>query len=456
MADPYYKTINFPKEGIAVGTQQLTLKFKINDTGTDSTTDAATLGLYLRDLGDISIDADTNELLLSPAVLQFDVIDSDGFLFDYFFDESWIKLEKDALVTLKISDVEEFEGYLITEEIEYNQKDRTFSLSASPRTDLLNKTELWDDDLGTALNPLGLTSGERMSLTDLITQIFRVVDETGTLTVDFFQDWLFRGDKVNELIGTSPSIDGKHFADIFVDIDTFFFDSTKKLNNLADVLKKIAFDFGCYAGLYSNKRAFFRKLFTADTSALDYIDKEQVISVKKTLANIYEYVKLNVFADYNALSTLYYSLGDYTKLTDKYFEETTYWYIGFSGSTLTHGTYWFIDGGEDYIITEICLGETVIFPPGHAIASYTNTTYADVLHWYQLDNEFAGALLAYYWKHRCTPRSSVRTTFKLIGTDFSIISKVQYKLNDYFVISQTKNFVDNTTELNCVSIYDSN
>lgn len=448
MANPYYITLEFPTETLPAGSQKLTMVFTVNENGTDATVSASSVGLSIRSLGEIEIDAEPNELLLSPAVMKFDLYDSQRWLYNRIFDSSWLNLKKDAMVKLEIAGVTEFEGYLIINEIEWDEVEKTFYLSASPRTTKLNDTLLWDDN--TALNPLSLTQYSKVSLTGLIEDIFQVIDPS--LTVEFYQDWLFGG----RFRDYNTRVKGKTFSDLLVSVDYFFFDVNNKFTNLADVLKQLCFDFGCYCGLKSNKKAFFRKLFTGDNSAYTLITDFDVMSLKKNIADVYKYVNITVDSGFNGVVETDYDIGDNSSLSDQFFEQRTTWYYGYTGLTFDVGTYWFIDGGDDYLVCDFALGETVVFPTGSVPASYPASTYAGVLVWEQLPDEHYGVLLGYYWKHRCTPRSTVRTTFKVTGTDYSIISKLKYKNDYYFVIGYTKDYVKNTTELKCVSIYDSN
>lgn len=257
-------------------------------------------GIKMISWGELEI-GELDESIINFSEYRFSFYDSEDELFDFLIDPATPNVyDKSALVTLSIkysgeeSYVEKYKGYLDQESLDdiYDYKTKIFSFSAFPRTDILKQYKLHKDSgsqIGYALNPLGYTISEDSEgghtldwihgrkLVDVITDIYKKIDSNVTLTVLHSMTWRgFKGAEdyhdftdINDIYLGIPSTSSTSvyqrandslLMQIFGTYNTFF-----ELDNLADVLKKLAFSFLFSTGMVSADKAFIKEWYRYDS-----------------------------------------------------------------------------------------------------------------------------------------------------------------------------------------------
>jgi hypothetical protein len=126
-----------------------------------------------------------------------------------------------------------------------------------------------------AYNPLNYNDGVTPTLltsydnvTNLLEKIFKLVNPEISIAdgdIYIFLDWLFYADKNSPETALHPSapasLSGITFDQIYQRIKPLFFDSSKGLSNIGDVLKALAINWCCFTGMIHKRKAFFKKLF---------------------------------------------------------------------------------------------------------------------------------------------------------------------------------------------------
>ena len=287
MADSYTITYVFG-ETQSVGTLLgngdrilITCVFTVEDTGNNITYLASDHGLQIKKYGTISMEYDFDQYFLVPAEYEFQVTDFDGefnsLLYDGLLAEKITK-EFFAKVEIKYNGTanyeEELSGYNEIDLLEYDPINKTHNFTILPNTKALNETFLFpadydwtkwsagetspNDPLNIGYTNNGYYKWNWIEIHTLIERIFQVINPG--IAVDFFQNWLFSG-----YFNSSTMKNNLTFMDLKLDnnwIGTVFaepkFDG---IDTIGDVLKMLAFEFGCMAIVKSQSQAYFKQLF---------------------------------------------------------------------------------------------------------------------------------------------------------------------------------------------------
>ena len=194
--NPYYITFNFPEEHIPAGKHRVIIKFTVENLGTHLDVEARESGVEIVSLGTVDTDVDRDNLLMNPSTMDLDIYDSLGALKTYLFSDTWSKLKKDGLVIFEVDRgkgyAEEFVGNISFAETEYKEEQKLFLFRCRTYSAQLYDKLLWSqDDPPVALNPLGYSEGEAVSVKDLITDIYHSLDSS--ISIEWKQDWIFYG-----------------------------------------------------------------------------------------------------------------------------------------------------------------------------------------------------------------------------------------------------------------------
>lgn len=305
MANPYYITYQFNPLMLAGGdTFRLKIKFKVNEEGTDETRTPEDEGIFINDPGSTEEEFDFEKLMLAVGFYSPTLIVPDGCAFEQLIYEN-DNAEKNSEVIVDIMwDGEivyenEFTGTIVMNTIDHDPDTQYLRFEAAPDTDILNRRMLYDlEDPPAATNPLGYSvpgpSSEHWAkLKQIILDCYKLVNpDLVDGDLDFFQDWTWcgyyvdnEGDKIMEYDITSEEIQ--------ISTTPLFFDQSYGLSSVGDVLRKLAIDFCCLTGMTSNKKPFFKRLFSTHSSQTYLLDDDSYYNhEKKYVKNLVYYVRL--------------------------------------------------------------------------------------------------------------------------------------------------------------------
>lgn len=109
---------------------------------------------------------------------------------------------------------------------------------------------LLKDPSNNAMGPFGYLPGEKRTVIDLVTDIFKQINAAMSLSTTYTNDWTFR--RGSELFSWSQ---------IYYQTDAYFFGAVKPFTNVAELLRYLCDAFGCFAGMTTRNNAFFYKRF---------------------------------------------------------------------------------------------------------------------------------------------------------------------------------------------------
>lgn len=362
MPTPHYITYDFGEKPVGKNKYRLKIKFTINANGNDSTVIAKDENVFINDYGTQEWEYDIENFLIVPGVLDLKLSapKSSNFI-GYFFGTDFtvfIEADKRAEVLFEIQYDNtnweiEFKGNILEDSIDYNPDTTYLEFTAAPQTDLINKKMLYDLN-GNALNPLNYQVPDQNQtymylISKIINDIYKLINSN--VAVEIYHDWVFQGEYDNADpiynpggyiifpygLGEPPpdpqTLSDLSFLELYEDIRPLFFDNTKGLNTLGDVLRKLSIDWCCYTGMIHQEKAFFRKLFTNSPDAIYDLDPDSYIENRyKYQLNLINYVRYLV----PGVSTPY-ERGTFTQLEGTYLDRDSL--VGFYqdiGSSFTN------------------------------------------------------------------------------------------------------------------------
>ena len=308
MTNPYIITYIFgvtTSVGNDLGNGDLclvTLQFTIDDDGDNVTYLASARNLILKKRGTIGMSYDFDNNFLMPNEYAFEVADLDGELSDLLYDGALAgKVRKEFFTKVEIkyagtfSYVTEFSGYNVNDLLDYDVLNKTHYFTALPKTNILNETYLyskeWKAEFFDAApdrssswpnNPLDLVFSkvgnaaiwdwiylkEKTGQKGLINEIFKLINPS--ITVDFVQNWTFYGSDSPEYSAPNNEKTDLAFADLILDGNwvggVFGSSMQQQIESVGDLLRQLAFEFGCIAGVTTQDKAFFKQMFYFDES----------------------------------------------------------------------------------------------------------------------------------------------------------------------------------------------
>jgi hypothetical protein len=275
---------------------RLSLAFTVVAAGTNSTRFCTDYGLYVKSHGSLNIGRELDDNLLTVGQYSFSIHDSQDYLYDLLFDTAEL-YDRKALVTLEVAYssapstyVMRFSGNLVTP-IDYDPDSKTFEFVASPRTDQLKSIVLHDDSAERlAYNPLNYTittysgaKGKTYSLftdnkkiVDVIHDCFKKINASCSLTVQHSWDFISTKDStaysINDLyVGITTALHPNWLGQTFGTGNVFY-----NIENLDDLVKKVAFAFFSMIGMLDNNRVIIKELFvynSGNTQTLGTVKK---------------------------------------------------------------------------------------------------------------------------------------------------------------------------------------
>lgn len=265
---------------------RVNLGFIVEEDGADTYLYAEDIGIKFLSIGEQTWEYDVNEFWLVPDTMNFEFYDEDLALYNRFFlndlyqKRPVVNFQTETAIGSGVYETQH-QGRVVFDTVDFQAAKKIISMTGAASTDVLNETLLYNDD-GSARNPLGYTAPAIppypqhadppaagypffVNLKELIHDIFKLINPD--IELEFKVNKKYMG--VNKRTPGGGLVTQTNIAaeDIQVLTYYYFFNRNSGLSTVAEVLKELAFTFGCVAGLESNDKAFFRQFFQsgADT-----------------------------------------------------------------------------------------------------------------------------------------------------------------------------------------------
>lgn len=300
----------------------VTCTFTIDDVGSNVAYLASSKGLYITKYGSTKMEFNFDEFFLAPNEYRFEVQDRDDEFNNLLYEGADVdKVYKDFFVKVELkhpggSYETKFSGKNAVENIEYDPVKKLHVFTALPNTNVLNETAIFQKTYDATKfnydfpdtypnNPLSLTfykysllqgviKWNWITVKSLIEKMFQLIN--ASIAVTFIQNWLFYGK-----FGVTES-SALTFNDLIADNNwlgsIFAEEKHSDIKTIGDLLKVVAFDFGCVAGAQSQDAAFFKQIYYVDTNNLQTLGPLVYGHPKKK----YKYSKI----DYARITSSYY------------------------------------------------------------------------------------------------------------------------------------------------------
>jgi len=298
-------------------------------------------GLTVHNYGKQTWEYDPDDPFIVPSAISMEFVDRDLFLWNLLFGSipspGSDYIQKDGIVEMQLNgSTQEFLGNIISETIEWDAARKILRFTAIPKVDIINETVLLLDD-DTIVNPFGYSSSPTSawpSLQTIVEDIFGLINSS--IVINFFSD-----------IECYNAFDPGWFPFIEHQVaPNDWFLGSGYMNELgiktaANVLRKMAFEWGQIAGVISNDLAFFKEFRLYDSS--------NTMTLGTLLNEFHEY-RLNAIK-YIRITAIdgrgAYEVGNEENagISAKFVKDNVATYVGDGYSGMHHGyfspnTYW--------------------------------------------------------------------------------------------------------------------
>ncbi len=318
----YTITISTNVQQIGADTLQMLLTFNVNATGTNLYWDAKTQGIRVADWGVLDWSYDIEDAFMVPAIYNFKLLDAAGRLENLFFGTDAVALatDKRPIVEIKVNGLTDYKGKVQEDGVRHVSGTKALTINADSDTDVINKRKLFADD-GTPYNPFGYTlalwPNGYYPIYKFFEDIYGLIDPsisfaTGSLAIT--HDWSFGGWRILPTEDHNV-INDVQFTELLQSAITLYNNPPMGLNNLGDILRKMAIDWCAFTGMLHKEKAFFKKLFHYDASNLQILGKVRAHE-KYYKYGLIDYVKVTTEVG----RALIYTKGIDTQLEDRFLE----------------------------------------------------------------------------------------------------------------------------------------
>ncbi len=406
----YYDQITFPT--IKRNSDQISVLLRIvNPFGGLNKYLSNEKGLSITKYGAIDIDFDLEDLFLLPSELQMSFSDPEQYLYGRLINHpSQENIYIDIYVEININGETKFKGYSKDDGINYNDDRKEISISFAPQLDIINRKMVYNEN-NEPTDPLKHGSAGHTSVIGVIQDIYQIINPEisypNSLKVN--HEWEFRGHNVSE---ARVTVDGFKLTDIAINTKELFWDNSKGVRTLGDVLRKIAIDWGAFTGMIHQGKAIFHKLYFFDGNNTQEL---KVLSHKISFP---------------------YQMIRYVKTTDDI-------------NTYTSGTFTEMEG--DYLernLLSFCRAENTEAPFGDAGTNLFVLENGQISHYIykvkdkSISNDWKdyGKLVADYWLYYRSNRAFARVDeFLVSGINYDFLKNFVYDNKKFQIIGMKIN-----------------
>lgn len=419
---------------------QLKLIFNVDLAGTDITVNARENGIRIKSWGEVEWAYELDEPLLTIGEFSIILNDADGYLENLFIGRNEISnaTDKRPEIQILVNGEIDYSGAVVEDGMSYSKSRKECKLRIDTLTEGLNSSTI-DGNSPSVLGYVN-TGNQYYSIVQILEDIFEKIGHTvsyasGSLNIT--HDWKFRGLK-----------NGNFFNDInFTELDLYIgsllFDTNNNIKTLSDLLKRLAIEWGCFAGVTKKDEAFFMKLFHFDLfnyQTIDCLDHDVAFKFPRIE---YSEAKVNlgttkIYSHDDRFVTPEIPSGLYFNCLNGFFVNGTI--LSSVQARVNRG------GGDDglYTITQ-CKDPNIII----------KDRFNNVYEWTD-----SGNLLAKYWykyrgKHKSSvtnPDFSTREThlFKARGIKYNFIKNIAHENGKYRIIRMKKKYPEDLTLIEAI------
>jgi hypothetical protein len=359
------------------------------------------------------------ERFMVPGIVTVEFKDLNHGLDSLLFGDEFVNSATQKVkLEIRVNSVTEFIGYA-TEDGIFSQYDQfLIKMTFAPELDIINKKMILDQE-NNPINPFAYTLTSYYKLTDVLTDLFQVVNPIVTYSsgrLKILHNWEFRGS-----IASSNQRDDIVLTDLFVLVGYLYNDPLNGMKTCGDVLKTLATEFGSFTGMIHQEKAFFKKLYTYESGNLQAV--EVLTWSKGYRYGLLDYVKVT------DAGTYVYEAGTFTEMEDRFIQR---------------------QGSLVFAWTDI-----PTIPYGNAgwnILGYKDSNYYDIRRvkdasigsdWLNF-----GQLTANWWYYWRQKKSRTRVDkFLLNGLSYDFLKSFNYSGHKYQIISMKKYLSDGNTEV---------
>lgn len=341
MAD-YTNTFFFPEKALGTG-DNLQTQITFITTDQARTFVAVDEGVRILKYGKLSWRYRIDEPLMVPGRVKMDLVDQNGVFAGFLFPAVGTEVINPlAEVQISINGTVEFKGKIAEDSARYDLGTKVISFEVEASLQAINDQMIYDLDDAT-VNPFGYTNSTYVPVTTMLEDIFSLANSGITYPddIEIIHGWAYVGDTFPL---TGPTNFG--FADLHFLIGQFYFNASSGMRTVGDVLRRLALDHGAFAGLISNDRAFFKQLFTYDSSNTQEIGTV-LKHVRRYEYGLIDWVRIEPLSDPNGQV---YEAGNETQLEDRYILQDSLAYYYDTGSIAASSVKAYTAGPTEYTI----------------------------------------------------------------------------------------------------------
>lgn len=444
--------------------------------GQSTTHDPLDFNVRILEIGDIETAYEMSDFSLVPSSLELSFTDSEKSWYDQLFDNEYLSLKDCRIVMWSEypdgSLVNEFDGNIVPDSISFDVYSRELTFTAATRFDVINEMLLYSPE-NAAFNPFHFTGerNETVKITDLIKMIYqKVTPEIESSDITFTLPYTYFGrQKATYLnatgVTTFEETDDIPSSELRITTRPFFFDTNRGLRNVGDVLRKVAFDLGCFTGIIGRK-VFFKHLLTAGKSGGRIISERNILSFEKLINRFpTQYVKITegtlhpisiinpdapddvnkggaqgwITRYWNSGNPPYYDCGTPSNYDDYNVEKNL-----FTAWQIVHWKLFDGQGAETGWVDRY-ESDLMYLPDGVTIPYAIWKVNTDATKRLIADH------LAEVWHKFLAVLGTKTYILELAGVDYSFTQNIIFDGVSYMPIRLTKNYVENTTIIEAIS-----
>ncbi len=415
-------TLIFPAIKQSYGVITVSIIFKFQIVGSNTTAQAHNEKLYIKNLGTLDLDIKPLEFMLNPAVFMPTFYDAESYLYNLinnsiFADTLIEEPTLDMLIAYNNQTEENLRYNMVMETIDFNKAEKILKIDFRPPFNKLNQTVLFDSE-GNPSNPFNynLVINNFLPLPTVLLDIFKLVNPFLTDHTSFILDspLTFMGYKISDItVRQSFSLD-----ELLLDVHSLYFQNYGQ-TDLASILRLIAASLGLYCG-FTGWLPFLHGLEVVSPTVV--IDPLEVLNeYSKKTAQSFQLFKVNNLID----SSQNWQVGNHFAADELTISQDVILYANdsyYNMQALKNGEWYHIYAVRD---------RNVSYPEGE----HETTNQYLIRKWQQLSNVIT---------------ANNMTELTVRGVNYSMFSQYSYKSIFYFCIGVKRDLDASTTTLRLV------